>query len=142
MTLYLDTSALVKLYIEEADSALVEELVAQATVIATAVIAFAEVRATFARFLRERRWKAEDLAEAKAALDADWRHFVRFTVDEDLAQAAGKLTELHPLRGYDATHLAAAQRAARHLGGPLVIATFDRDLQAAAAVEKIRVNGQ
>ena len=43
MTLYLDTSSLVKFYVEEAGSETVRALVTAATVVATAGIAYPEV---------------------------------------------------------------------------------------------------
>ncbi|MGH8694308.1 MAG: PIN domain-containing protein [Burkholderiales bacterium] len=54
MILYLDTSALVKLYVREQGSAQVRAHVNKADVIATSVVAYAEARAAFARLRRER----------------------------------------------------------------------------------------
>ena len=54
MILYLDTSALVKLYVRERGSAQVRAHVNNADVIATSVVAYAEARAAFARLRRER----------------------------------------------------------------------------------------
>ena len=54
MTLYLDTSSLVKLYVAEPGSDAVRKLVSQATVVATAGIAYPETRAALARRRRER----------------------------------------------------------------------------------------
>ena len=45
MTLYVDTSSLVKLYVTEAGSEVVRQLVSDATVVATSVVAYAETRA-------------------------------------------------------------------------------------------------
>lgn len=45
MILYLDTSALVKLYVRERGSVSVRALVEQADVVASSVIAYAEARA-------------------------------------------------------------------------------------------------
>jgi predicted nucleic acid-binding protein len=51
-------------------------------------------------------------------------------LDATLARAAGELAERHALRGYDAVHLASALA----IDDPrLVMATWDRDLAAAAA---------
>ncbi len=53
MICYLDTSALVKLYVQEEGSDQVSSLVDCSIVIATCKIAFAEARAAFARSYRE-----------------------------------------------------------------------------------------
>ena len=45
MTLYLDTSSLVKLYVEEIGSDDVRELVAESAVVSTSIVAYPETRA-------------------------------------------------------------------------------------------------
>jgi len=54
VNLYLDTSALVKLYIAEEGSLLVRTALADARFVATSVVAYVEARAAFARRRRER----------------------------------------------------------------------------------------
>jgi hypothetical protein len=54
MTLYLDTSSLVKLYVAEPGSEAVHKLVDAATVVATSTVAYTETRAALARRRRER----------------------------------------------------------------------------------------
>ena len=60
MTLYLDTSSLVKLYVAEPGSDAVRGLVTQASVVATSGIAYPETRAAHCRLLAEmegtKRW--------------------------------------------------------------------------------------
>ena len=53
MTLYLDTSSLVKLFIDEPGSDLVGRMVGAATVVVTSTVAYPESRAAFARLRRE-----------------------------------------------------------------------------------------
>ena len=53
MIVYLDTSALVKLYVEEAGSAAIATCVERATAVTTARVTYAEARAAFARYRRE-----------------------------------------------------------------------------------------
>ena len=53
MILYLDTSALVKLYVPETDSAMIKQLVDAAEMPSTSRIAYAEARPAFARKRRE-----------------------------------------------------------------------------------------
>ena len=52
MTVYLDTSSLVKLYVTEAGSDVIHKLVGEADVVATSVAAYPETRAAFARLRR------------------------------------------------------------------------------------------
>jgi len=58
MMLYLDTSALVKLYVDEPMSRDLAIAVDEAEAIATSLLAYAEARAAFARARREARLSA------------------------------------------------------------------------------------
>lgn len=106
MTVYLDTSDLVKLYVEEPGGETVAALVDRADVVATSVVAYAEARAAIDRLRRERQLTAAGAAAAVRQLDADWPHYLVVLVDDELARAAGHLAAAHGLRGIDAIHLA------------------------------------
>jgi predicted nucleic acid-binding protein len=106
MTLYLDTSTLVKLYLDEPGSDDIRRLVQGADVIATSSIAYAETRATLARRRRERLLTATQAKDVVETFDLDWTRFAVVALNEELAHAAGRLTEAHDVRGCDAIHLA------------------------------------
>jgi len=108
LILYLDTSALVKLYAEEEGTETVELAVDEAEAVATSVVAYAEARAALARKLREDVFSPEEHSEAVEALGEDWESVYKPEVTEDLVRAAGDLAEAHALRGFDAIHLASA----------------------------------
>jgi uncharacterized protein len=108
LILYLDTSALVKLYAEEEGTETVEQAVDEAEAVATSVVAYAEARAALARKLREDVFSPEKHQEAVEALDEDWETLDKPEVSEDLVHEAGNLAEEHALRGFDAIHLASA----------------------------------
>jgi len=129
VTVYLDTSVLVKLYINERDSNEVHALVNQALVAVTSVVAYAEARAAFARRRRERLMTAGEAKTAVRQLDVDWPHFVRIPLTDETARLAGRLAETHGLRGYDAVHLASFQT--------LVEGCEDEDVQFACADERL-----
>jgi predicted nucleic acid-binding protein len=106
MTLYLDTSSLVKLYLNEPDSDATARLVDEAAVVVTSVLAYPEARATFARRVRERQLTAAESATVVRQLDDDWDRFVVIMFGNELARAAGRLADRHGVRGGDAVHLA------------------------------------
>ena len=110
MTVYLDTSNLVKLYVDEPDAAPtskeVQQSVAEADVVATSVLAYAEARAAFARRRREKLMTPTEARAALQQLDADWPRFLVIVLGDELARAAGRLADVHGVRGCDAVHLA------------------------------------
>jgi predicted nucleic acid-binding protein len=133
MTLYLDTSSLVKLYVEEAGSDDVRGLVADAAVIATSMVAYAETRATFARLRRSGDLSPTKLAAAKRDFDWQWPSFLILELDAAVGREAGDFAERYALRGFDALHLASFAAIARRAGArDTRFSSFDDRLNKAA----------
>jgi len=131
----LDTSSLVKLYIDEEGSSDVRELVAGASLVATSVLAYPEARSALARLRREGGLTEVELAHAKNDLDGDWNGFLALPV-EDAWRQAGDLAERHGLRGADSVHLATflALLGMPH-EAPVRFSSFDERLNLAARRE-------
>ena len=133
MILYLDTSSLVKLYVEEPGSADVRRTLEDATIATSSVVALPEARAALARRRRERSLTAADHRRAKAALDDDWPRLLTLDVSTTIAKSAGDLAERHRLRGFDALHLASYLAIAGEFPGEVVrFSSADRALERAA----------
>lgn len=135
MILYLDTSSLVKLYVEEEGSPAVRALVDKAAVSATAVIAYAEARSAFARRFRERSLTRAEAGRVKAALDLDWPHLLTMDINQGIAQQAGELAEKHALKGFDGLHLACYLALRSLVAEEVEFSSFDAALDAAARAE-------
>lgn len=134
MILYLDTSSLVKLYVQEPGSQQVQKLVARAELVATSVVAYAEARAALARRCREGGLTPAEYRRARAALDADWPRILTLEVSEPVARSAGNLAEREKLRGFDALHLASYLTVAEEFPGEVVrFSAADEALTRAAA---------
>ncbi len=73
MTLYVDTSSLVKLYVTEAGSDVVRQLLSDARVVATSVVAYAETRAPLAKLRRKGALTASKLESAKSEFEEQWQ---------------------------------------------------------------------
>lgn len=133
MTLYLDTSSLVKLYVTEPGSDVVRKLVDAATVVATSSIAYTETRAALARRRRERSLRPAAFASVKKTFEADWSKYVAVEVTLTLCREAGELAERYRLRAYDSVHLAAFAEVAREAGvRETRFSSFDNALNRAA----------
>ncbi|MGH3144993.1 MAG: type II toxin-antitoxin system VapC family toxin [Rubrobacter sp.] len=130
-TLYLDTSALVKLYVEEEGRGSVFEAVERAQRLATSTVAYAEARAAFARKRTIGDLDDEGHRQAVSDLDDEWRSFVRIPVSNLLAHRAGEMAERYALRGFDAIHLASAARLQERVSDLRFMAFDDRLVEAA-----------
>lgn len=139
MILYLDTSALVKVYVEEIKSAEVRENAKQAEGLATSRIAYAEARAAFARKRREQGLSRADYRSLVADLDHDWDDYFIVDVSQGVVRAAGILAEIYALRGADAIHLASAVTLSKEVGERITFLCFDGRLATAAGREDLRV---
>lgn len=139
MSLYLDTSALVKLYVREQGSAAVIRAVAEADVVATSRVGYPEARAAFARRHREGALSAAGLRRAVQALDTDLVTFAVIELSEGVARRAGDLADHHALRGFDAIHLASGLELGQMLGASPIFYAFDVRLATAAAAAGLTV---
>jgi predicted nucleic acid-binding protein len=132
VTLYLDTSSLVKLYVAEPGSAEVRRLVDAAAVVATVAIAYTEARSAFARRRREGSLKPGAYRAARQAFDADWSRLLTVAVTSDLCREAGDLAERYRLRAYDSIHLAAYGQLVRAADDRAEFSSYDESLNRAA----------
>jgi predicted nucleic acid-binding protein len=143
VTLYLDTSCLVKLYVTEPGTDSVRAQVDRATIVATSTIAYPEARAALARRHRERALGRAAFGAAKQKLEDDWPRYFAVQVTESLCRDAGNLAERYGLRGYDSVHLASFLEVARRAGVPAAeFSSADDRLNAAArrAARSLRRN--
>jgi uncharacterized protein len=132
LILYLDTSALVKLYAEEDGSSLVRQGVRDSDLIATSLVAYAEARSALARNSRSREISRPALTQCKREFERDWLRLHRLPIDETLIRKAGQLAEEHALRALDALHLATADSLQIALRDAVTFACFDDALNGAA----------
>ena len=123
MTLYVDTSALFKRYVDERDSDAAERLMAADPVLVTSHLTEVELRRNLTRVL-----DGEDLLEARRQAQADLDAFALVSLDATTCNEAARIAEQTLCRSLDAIHIAAA----RGTGERTVLLTFDiRQAQAA-----------
>lgn len=123
MTSYVDSSALLKLYIAEPDSPTALALLESDPVLVTSWLSQVEVRRNLARVLDG------TLIKARQQCDLDFDLLALITLDEPRWRAAADIAEELGVRTLDAIHLACAQKLNIN---PLTFVTFDiRQAQAA-----------
>lgn len=139
MILYLDTSSLVELYVEEEGSQAVRSEVSKATAVATSAIAHVEARAAFARKHREGGLSREEYDRMLNDFRQEWATYLAIDVSDAIVTLAGDLTERHDLRGFDAIHLASALALRDKLQSSIVFSCADERLTAAAEAQGLRI---
>jgi len=133
--LFLDTLALVKLYVVEDGSEITHQAAEQAEILAVSRIAWAEYHAALARRARMTPEDEEPLDQARNALAADWDDFFVVEVSQPIVELAGEQAELYALRAYDAVQLATASYLAAQSGQNVQFGCFDRRLNKAATAQ-------
>jgi len=122
LTLYVDASAVVKLYVREPDSHHAAELLRGQW--ASGRHTLVEVRRALTQALGGPR-----LRVARDRFASDWELTSVVELDEDVCATAAELAESTGVRALDALHLAAAELLGRHERS---FVTFDQRLAAAA----------
>ena len=144
---YFDTSALAKRYVVEVGSSWVQAVVAQQSgqTLYTSVLTQPELVSALQRRVREGHLEADEaLALAEQVVAHITQSYVLIAITTSVIAQACSALQKHPLRAYDALHLACAQAVrevleGQELSGPVFVASDDT-LLAAAAVEGFAVD--
>jgi predicted nucleic acid-binding protein len=135
--LYLDTSALVKRYFREPYTDQVIAKWQEATEVVTSSVAYAETLAALYRKKRESALKGNLVKKIEEALRTDWNSFIRIQVNDELNGYIDRAVKGHPLRGFDAIHLASAMIMNEKFPDNFLFLCFDQILIQAAIKEGI-----
>lgn len=125
MIAYVDSSALLKLYLDEPETPVAFAAIHQYETWATGRHTLVEVRRNLARLLKD-----DALASARGAFAEDWAKIAVVELDRSTCDAAASLAEQTGVKSLDALHLGAAEMVGAADGVPLV--TFDRGVRRAA----------
>jgi predicted nucleic acid-binding protein len=134
--IYFDSSAFVKLLVEEDGSDLAAELWDGCDAAMSSRLAYPEVRAALAAATRSHVLDNDDLATAEQAWEEYWAATRRVELTSAVERHAGELASLHALRGADAVHLASALAVE---DSDLVVAVWDQRLHAGTRAAGLRV---
>jgi hypothetical protein len=117
MPIYVDTSALLKRYLDEPDSDAAESYLLSDTSWFSGRHTYVEVRRNLARALSD-----EELVRMRDVFEEDWRRMTIVELDEVTCRLAADIGEQTGLRSLDALHLGAASRVGADV---LSLVTFD-----------------
>lgn len=138
MSCFADSSALVKLYADEAE----HEPIRRLKTIAVSQVARVEVPAALWRKQRLGDYAADVAQLLTAEFEADYfgtdhepPRFAAVTVTNDVFDEAARLCAVHGLRAYDGVQLSCALAARGADADCTTFAVFDNALRAAAAAE-------
>jgi predicted nucleic acid-binding protein len=135
LTVFADSSALVKLYADERGA----EVVRAVPLFVVSAIARVEVPAAIWRKHRMTELSAEDAGVLTTAFEADWADldgpFAVVALGGPVLDSAARLAARHGLRAYDAVQLASAVGARAADPEIDTLLCFDVDLSEAAARE-------
>lgn len=116
MSLYVDSSALLKRYVDEHDSDVAVSVMASDPVLVTSRLTEVEVRRNLARLL-----DGDNLFSARRRLAVDLDAFALVALDATTCGQAALIAEQTLCRSLDSLHLSAARRA----GSATALLTFD-----------------
>jgi len=106
--IYLDSSALVKRYLKEKGTEVVQSLTIREEYIATSKLAYPELLSAFMRKKRSGELGEEPLESILHRLETDWPDLFIVEIRDELLPFVKSLIRKYPLKGADSVHLASA----------------------------------
>lgn len=133
---YFDSSAFVKLLVDEDGSDLAAALWDECDAAVSSRLAYPEVRAALAAAGRDHRLTSDDQRSAEAVWEGFWAATRAVELTATITKRAGELAGTHALRGADAVHLASLLAVEP---GATLFAAWDTPLRSGALRAGVRV---
>jgi uncharacterized protein len=136
LIVYFESSALLKLFLNEPDADLALQVWNEADGAVTSEISHLEVHAGLARAVRENPPKLsnDDYENAKDRFDQLWLELTSIAVSTELIQKASGVASEYALRAYDALHFATVLDIS---DDEILLATTNQELERAAKAADI-----
>jgi uncharacterized protein len=150
MILYLGSSSLIKLYVEEPFSDVITDWVAVSEIVATCRVAYTEIMSALDIRFRKGDLSKEDYDKVLERFMEDWESFAKVDFDD---LEAGRFINKYGLTRFGAFHLSAAKLIQNeckqleaveemdkdHIGMTFFFSSVDEELCKAAATEGLKV---
>lgn len=137
--IYLDTSALLKLYVQEKQSADILNLISTSKSTGTSILTYTEMASAMSKAQRMQLISIDESRSAWNKFVHEWPEINRLRISTQLTERAAALAWEFGLRGYDSMHLASALTWQETLETPVCLATFDRTLWNAGQKARIKI---
>ena len=137
MIAYFDTSALVKLYVDEPEREKALRIAREATSVAISELGLVEAHSALRRKGQQEHIKSRKVQSAITELEKDWPSFSCVLFQGELIEQTRKIIKKHLLRTYDAIHLASALVLAQGLGSSIGFLCFDERLNEVAVKHRL-----
>jgi predicted nucleic acid-binding protein len=137
--IYLDSSALVKRYTEEAGTDFVKSILATSGLITTSKLTYPEILSALMRKVRSGEIEKKTFNGIVDKFDKDWDHILVLDFHNDLLPIVKTLIEKHPLKAADAIHLSSALWLKLFSKADVTFVASDSNLLKAAEAEKLQV---
>src|ERR1019366_8479834 len=123
MIVFMDTSALLKLYVPEEESDDIDAMVNSNAEIVVSSVAYVEIHSAMGRRRREGSLKINEMDKLLGDFETHWFEFGKVPLDDVILKRAGTLCLKHPIRALDAIQLASALHVRNQLEEPIVFFT-------------------
>lgn len=134
MIIYTDSSALVKKYSLEQDSAYVTNCLERADMIAISVVGYAEILSALGRKKRDNNLTEKDFKTLAEAFEEDWKSYMLVEVSAAVNALIKQILLDFPLRGFDSIHLASARLLKNITKREIAFLAYDEKLVNAAEI--------
>ncbi|MDR3553963.1 MAG: type II toxin-antitoxin system VapC family toxin [Syntrophobacteraceae bacterium] len=136
--IYIDSSALVKRYIEEDGSDKVNALLEERSVAAASRLAYPEILAAITRRHKAKEIETGAFERIKKAFKSDWASFAVVEFHLDVFKLIDEIIIKYALRGADSVHLSSALWLKKAMKQDVVFVASDLELIKAAKGEKLQ----
>lgn len=137
--IYLDSSALVKRYVQEEGTDFVKSILAVNELITTSKLTYPKILSALMRKVRAGEIERKTFNGIVDVFDKDWDHVLVLDFHNDLLQIVKMLIEKHPLKAADAIHLSSALWLRHSSNADVTFIASDSNLLKAARAEKLEV---
>lgn len=137
--MYWDTSALIKLFVEEPGTAQVTALFDRDPDVVISKMGFAEAHCALARRWREKSFKKRDYQLTVKRWNVLWKNYLVVELSDEVVYECERLVKEYPLRALDAIHLSSAIFFKKNTGLNLSFVCADLKLLEAAEAEGLGI---